>query len=107
MSEHSLKELKRQLDDAKSKLHYAQQNAALATRRFHEARCRETGLMNQTVKTRKGANILVHDVEFLSGSPYAVKGFAFKKDGSVGFAERRVYVSDLDTTPKPSSEPTP
>lgn len=105
MSEHSLKELKRQLDDKRSKFNSARIDVEYAEKRLHDAMCRESGFMGTEVVGRKGERVLVHDVQFLVGQPWVLKGFAFKKDGKLGFAERHVYVSDLP--PKPSSEPTP
>lgn len=105
MSEHSLKELQRQLDVAVSKLNEATAAKAYAHKRLHDAQCRESGLIGTVIRSRNGDRVLVHDVEFLSGEPWALKGFAFKKDGTVGSSERRVYASDIPTPTSQAGAP--
>jgi hypothetical protein len=102
MTDHNLKELQRQVDNATSHLKQAKITAEFALKRLHDARCKASGFMGTVVKTRSGKDILVHDVEFLSGDPFRLRGFAFKADGNLGFAEMGVYVSDL-----PASDPLP
>lgn len=91
MSEHSLKELKRQMDDANSRLNQARLEALAAGKRYHDAMVRESGLLNKVVKSVKGS-LLVQDVQFVADKPWAVTGFRINADGKAGFAERRIYL---------------
>lgn len=91
MTDHSIKELKRQMDDANSRLNQANLDALAARKRYHDACVRESGLFNKVVKSARGS-LLVQDVEFFSGKPSSVTGFRINADGKAGFAERRIYL---------------
>jgi len=91
MTEHSIKELKRQMDDAKSRLNQARIDALAAEKRYHDARVAETGFVGKVMQSAK-YSILVQDVEFLSGKPWRATGFRIKKDGTAGFAEGAIYL---------------
>ena len=96
MTEHSVEELKRQYDNAASKANQARLDELAARRRLHSALCRESGWMGKTVTSaRKGFSLVVHDIDFICGKPWVLKGFKIKKDGTVGNAEGRVYVEEL------------
>jgi hypothetical protein len=90
MSEHSTEELRRQLDMAVSKLNAAQLAKIYAERRLHERLCRDSGLMGKVARYGEVA-ILVHDVGFFGHKPSTVRGFRFKKDGTLGERESTFY----------------
>lgn len=93
MTQHSIEELTRQRNDAKSRHTQTGLDLALAEKRLHDTMCRASGLMGATATNTKGDCILIHDVEFSRGMPWHVRGFAFKKDGKVGFSERTFYLN--------------
>jgi len=97
MTEHSIEELQRQRNNAKSRYEEARINLAAAEKRLHDAMCSESGLIGKMVTDkRKKVSIVVHDIEFSRGKPWALKGFAVKSDGKVGLSERRVWADDAD-----------
>lgn len=91
MTDHSIKELKRQMDDAKSRLNKAKLDALAAERKYHEARVAETGFVGKVMQAAK-YSILVQDIEFFAGKPWRATGFRIKKDGTAGFAEGAIYL---------------
>lgn len=91
MTDHPIKELKRQMDDANSRLKQANLDAMAARKRYHDARVRNSGLLGKVVKSEKGA-LLVQDVQFSGDKPYSVTGFRINADGKAGFAERRIWL---------------
>lgn len=90
MTNHSLDELKRQMDDAKSRLNKALIDALAAEKRYHDARVKETGLLNKVMTSSKYA-ILVTDIEFFGSNPWRATGFRIKADGTAGFSSGYVY----------------
>lgn len=108
--EHTVEELRRQLDMAVSKLNQAQLAKTAAERRLYQRMCRDSGLMGKKA-TKDGVSIIVHGMEFHSGKPTMVKGFKINKGGKVGSSERvfygllRVEFSDhLPPSPNPSKQ---
>jgi hypothetical protein len=91
MGEHSIEELKRQRDNAKSKHQQSALDLAVAEKRLHDALCRESGLLGKIAVLHNGKKIIIHDVKFIGKKASRVKGFALKKDGTVGYAELATY----------------
>lgn len=91
MTDHSIKELKRQMYAANSRLDQAELDAVAARKRYHDARVRNSGLLGKVVKSEKGA-LLVQDVQFSGDKPFAVTGFRINADGKAGFAERHIWL---------------
>lgn len=86
MSDHSLKELKRQRDNAYSVKNKADIDFAAAEKRLHDAMARETGLINKVATTRRN-KFLVQSIHFMGEKPFWIKGFKLKNDGTAGFQE--------------------
>jgi len=94
MTQRSTEELQRQRDDAYSRHNQTRIDLAMAEKRLHDAKCRDSGLMGKKVTNKKGVQILVHDVEFIGRNPCSIKGFAYKADGTLGYSERRFYLGE-------------
>jgi|GEM_PF-2764853 len=95
MSEHSIEELERQVEQARSKHRQAALEKMAAEKRLHDRRCLESGYMFKVV-TGKRHKILVQDVQFSGrGTAFAVSGFKIKKDGTPGNRIGTVWLADL------------
>ena len=112
MTEHSIEELKRQLDAATSKVTEAQKSLNEAKARLNEARLNETGLRGHKVsyhatswRDRVGTEVFFV-VESLSRWGHDLEGRMVKKDGTLGSVKKQAYPTSL-TDHGPYSEPTP
>lgn len=95
MTEHSIEELKRQVSNAYAKMGEARTAHINAERRLHDARCKASGLMGKKATNGKGATILIHDLTFWGDDVTSyVKGFEYKKDGTLGLRERQFHRSE-------------
>lgn len=97
MTEHSIAELHRQVRESYGRMTDAQRSHMDAQRRLHTALVAKSGLLGKRLRgKKKDIEILVHDVEFMSGEAWAVRGFQFKQDGTLGERERRLYLDDIE-----------
>lgn len=92
MSEHSIEELRRQMNDAKAKANSADLLLAAARKRLHDCMCRNSGLIGMVATENKGRKMLVSDIEFMSERPWRLRGFKIRKDGAIGTQEIIMYV---------------
>jgi len=95
MSEHSIDELKRQLQQAEGRLKAAQHAYADANRRLQKALADETGWIGKKA-TRGGRSIVVQDIQFVGDRPFKVTGFKLNRDGRPGRVEVS-FIIDGDT----------
>lgn len=94
MTEHSIEELKQQVQRAAEKESQSRKEYMEARNRLHEARCKKSGVIGKTI-SHNGLSIVVHDIYFMGDDPYRYSGFALKKDGTLGRQERSIYHSRI------------
>lgn len=92
MTKHSIVELDRQVQQARSALAAAQKRVKESERRLHIALVEDTGWKGK-VAYSGDREILVNDVEFIGFRPHSVVGNVLKKDRTVGLSFGRMLVS--------------
>lgn len=92
MSEHSIEELKRQLDSARSKALAATQVYEAAQARLNTALAAESGWLGQVVEAN-GRRYVVREVVCISNRPWKLLASPFKKNGDPSSAVNSLYLS--------------
>ena len=92
MDEHSIEELKRQRDSARSKAQDAAKAYEAAKTRLEAALAEESGWLGEVV-TVNGGRYVVRDVECVSDRPWKLLASPFKKDGKPSNAVHALYLS--------------
>ena len=87
MSEHSIEELMRQRDRAKSKLDQADAEFRAANKRLRQEISEQTGLLGTRMVSRKGKTFIVSSFGFLGDRPFVINGLLVKSNGEVGVAK--------------------
>lgn len=97
MTEHSLEELLRQHEIAKSKFESANKALREAGFRVYLKRYEDCGYKGKLVKTAKAPNgYLVHGANFWdNGKLFFLKARKIKSDGTIGAAERHLYPEEI------------
>lgn len=92
MDNHSIEELKRQRDSARSKAQDAAKAYEAAKARLEAALAEESGWLGQVVEVN-ASRYLVREVQSLSDSPWKLLASPFKKDGKPSNAVHALYLS--------------
>lgn len=92
MSELSIEELRRQVNEANAKAKSANLLLSAAKKRLHDGLCRKAGLIGKIATETRGRTMRVHDIEFIRENPWRLRGFKIRKDGAIGSQEIVMYV---------------